>query len=256
VVSSPQLLVDDNEEASVVSVDRQPTSTAQTTEGGGQIVSAGQNAEAGTSLTVTPQISEGGYLRLAYEIELSSFTGEAQTVGNTVLPPPSQVNTLSSDSITVPSDSTVVVGGLVVDQDTKSVAKIPLIGDIPLIGYLFGDTRKGDRQTTLYVFLTPRILRDPGFEDLRLLTRGPQAASRLPQDFPKLTPRMIDVNESPADFAPTVLAPTSPAAPAPAAPAPIQERINGDGTVSRPVQRTTPVPPPTRPTEEPLNPDD
>lgn len=253
VVSSPQLLVDDNEEASVVSVDRQPTSTAQTTEGGGQIVSAGQNAEAGTSLTVTPQISEGGYLRLAYEIELSSFTGEAQTVGNTVLPPPSQVNTLSSDSITVPSDSTVVVGGLVVDQDTKSVAKIPLIGDIPIIGKLFSDSRKGDRQTTLYVFLTPRILRDPGFEDLRLLTQGPQSASRLPDDFPKLSPKMIDVNNSPADFAPA-----SVAAPAPtvdAAPT-IQQRSNSDGTVSRPVQRLSPVPPPPPAKDKALDPDD
>lgn len=254
VVSSPQLLVDDNEEASVVSVDRQPTSTSQTSEGGQTTVSSGEAAEAGTSLTVTPQISEGGYLRLAYNIELSSFTGEAQTVGNTVLPPPSQVNTLSSDSITVPSDSTVVVGGLVVDQDTKSVAKIPLIGDIPLIGYLFGDTRKGDRQTTLYVFLTPRILRDPGFEDLRLLTQGPQASSRLADDFPKLAPQMIDVNNSPADFAP-VPAETPAAAPVETTP-PIQQRTNGDGTVSRPIQRVSPVPPPPPAKKEPLDPDD
>ncbi len=253
VVSSPQLLVDDNEEASVVSVDRQPTSTSQTSEGGQTTVSSGEAAEAGTSLTITPQISEGGYLRLAYNIELSSFTGEALTVGNTVLPPPSQVNTLSSDSITVPSDSTVVVGGLVVDQDTKSVAKIPLIGDIPLIGYLFGDTRKGNRQTTLYVFLTPRILRDPGFEDLRLLTQGPQAASRLAEDFPTLSPKMIDVNNSPADFAPAPVA--APAAPVETAPS-IPQRTNGDGTVSRPVQRVSPVPPPPPAKQDPLDPDD
>lgn len=202
VVSTPQLLVDDNEEANVVSVDRQPTSTSQTVEGGGQVVSAGQSAEAGTQLRVKPQISSAGYLRLEYELELSSFTGEAQTVGNTVLPPPSQVNTLSSDSITVPSDSTVIVGGLVVDQDTKSVAKIPLIGDIPLVGKLFSDTRKGDRQTRLYVFLTPRILRDPGFEDLRLLTQGPQAAAKVRADIPTLTPQSININQAATTFAP------------------------------------------------------
>ncbi len=202
VVSTPQLLVDDNEEANVVSVDRQPTSTSQTVEGGGQVVSAGQSAEAGTQLRVKPQISSAGYLRLEYELELSSFTGEAQTVGNTVLPPPSQVNTLSSDSITVPSDSTVIVGGLVVDQDTKSVAKIPLIGDIPLFGKLFSDTRKGDRQTRLYVFLTPRILRDPGFEDLRLLTQGPQAAAKVRADIPTLTPQSININQAATTFAP------------------------------------------------------
>ena len=218
VVSTPQLLVDDNEEASVVSVDRQPTSSSQTTEGGNQIVSAGQSAEAGTQLKVKPQISSAGYLRLEYELELSSFTGEAQTVGSTVLPPPSQVNTLKSDSITVPSDSTVVVGGLVVDQDTKTVAKIPLIGDIPIFGKLFSDTRKGDRQTRLYVFLTPRILRDPGFEDLRLLTQGPSNAAKVKGDIPSLAPQSIDINKAATQLVPT------------AAPVPVR-----DGVVEREV---------------------
>ncbi len=263
VISTPQLLVDDNEEAKVVSVDRQPTSTAQTTDGGNQIVSAGQAAEAGTSLTVTPQISDGGYLRLQYEIELSSFTGEAQTVGNTVLPPPSQVNTLSSESITIPSDSTVVVGGLVVDQNTKSVAKIPLLGDIPLFGKLFGDERKGDRKTVLYVFLTPRILRDPGFEDLRLLTRGPQAKAGISNEFPALTPQMIDVNTStfdiPAFDVPAEPLPAEPTQPA-AQPAPrVQAAPSNGKPVARPVTKVTQVPPPgppAKPVEEPLNPDD
>lgn len=261
VVSTPQLLVDDNEEASVVSIDRQPTSTAQTTDGGNQIVSAGESAEAGTKLTVTPQISDGGYLRLQYEIELSSFTGEAQTVGNTVLPPPSQVNTLRSESVTVPSDSTVVVGGLVVDQNTRSVAKIPLIGDIPIFGKLFGDERKGDRKTVLYVFLTPRILRDPGFEDLRLLTSGPQAAAKIPNEFPQLTPQMIDVNTtiidipvSDSQFEPTPAVPASqPVAPR-AAVAP-----NNGTPVMRQVTKVPQLPPPgppAKPAEQPLDPDD
>ncbi|MFO0856662.1 MAG: secretin N-terminal domain-containing protein [Phycisphaerales bacterium] len=261
VVSTPQLLVDDNEEASVVSIDKQPTSTAQTTDGGNQIVSAGQSAEAGTKLTVTPQISDGGYLRLQYEIELSSFTGEAQTVGNTVLPPPSQVNTLKSESVTVPSDSTVVVGGLVVDQDTKSVAKIPLLGDIPLFGKLFGDERKGDRKTVLYVFLTPRILRDPGFEDLRLLTSGPQAASKIPNEFPSLSPQMIDVNASSFDI-PAAAAPaeSTPAPVQPAAQPARQQAVPNNGKpVARQVTKVPQTPPPgqpAKPAQEPLNPDD
>ena len=261
VVSTPQLLVDDNEEASVVSIDKQPTSTAQTTDGGNQIVSAGQSAEAGTKLTVTPQISDGGYLRLQYEIELSSFTGEAQTVGNTVLPPPSQVNTLKSESVTVPSDSTVVVGGLVVDQDTKSVAKIPLLGDIPLFGKLFGDERKGDRKTVLYVFLTPRILRDPGFEDLRLLTSGPQAASKIPNEFPSLSPQMIDVNASSFDIPAAAVPPESTPAPVQPAEKPARQQAvpNNGKPVARQVTKVPQTPPPgqpAKPAQEPLNPDD
>ncbi len=204
VISSPQLLVDDNEEANVVSLDQQPYTTTTLVGGSGggtgdnTNVTFGGYAEAGTKLKVKPQISDAGYLRLEYEIELSSFTGESN--GST--PPPKQTNNIDSKSVTVPSDSTVVVGGLVVDTNGKTVAKIPLIGDIPLVGLLFSDTRKNDRQTRLYVFLTPRILRDPGFEDLRLLTQGPQSAAKIRSDIPTLTPQSININQAVTTFAP------------------------------------------------------
>ncbi|HLP84996.1 MAG TPA: secretin N-terminal domain-containing protein [Phycisphaerales bacterium] len=219
VISSPQLLVDDNEEANVVSLDQQPYTTTTLVGGstggnnGNTNVTFGGYAEAGTKLKVKPQISDAGYLRLEYEIELSSFTGESN--GST--PPPKQTNNIDSKSVTVPSDSTVVVGGLVVDTNGKTVAKIPLIGDIPLVGLLFSDTRKNDRQTRLYVFLTPRILRDPGFEDLRLLTQGPQAAAKVKADIPKLTPQSININQAATKLAPQP-------APAPTKPEGVEER--------------------------------
>ncbi|MDX2131521.1 MAG: secretin N-terminal domain-containing protein [Planctomycetota bacterium] len=194
IISNPQLLVDDNEEATVVSLDQQPTSTlSRGSTGQTDVVTAGDYAEAGTTLTVTPQISDGGYMRLKYNIQLSSFTGEGSVVGGTTLPPPRQENTLSSESITVPSDSTVVVGGLVVESKTKSVAKIPLLGDIPLLGLLFQDRSTGDRKTVLYVFLTPRVLRDPTFQDLKLLTKGPRGAVNLADETPKLRPSKMEI---------------------------------------------------------------
>jgi type II secretory pathway component GspD/PulD (secretin) len=194
IISNPQLLVDDNEEASVVSLDQQPTSTiSRGTSGQTDLVTAGDYAEAGTTLRITPQISGGGHLRLRYEIELSAFTGEAQTVGGTVLPPPKLTNTLNSDSITVPSDYTVVIGGLVVDAKTRTIAKVPLLGDIPLAGLLFQDRKTGNRKTVLYVFLTPRILRDPTFNDLKLLTKGPMTKVDLPPDVPPLKPSITPI---------------------------------------------------------------
>jgi hypothetical protein len=54
----------------------------------------------------------------------------------------------------------------------------------------------------LYVFLTPRILRDPGFEDLRLLTQGPQSAAKIRSDIPTLTPQSININQAVTTFAP------------------------------------------------------
>ncbi len=199
VIANPQLLVDDNEEAEVVSLDRQPTSQiSRGTTGQQDIVTAGDYAEAGTTLRVTPQISSGGYLRLKYDIELSSFTGEGVVVGGTTLPPPQQKNNIKSASITIPSNFTVVVGGIVVDTNSKTIAKIPLLGDIPILGYLFGDHRDRDSKTVLYVFLTPRILRDPTFQDLAILSEGPQKAVLLEQEDLRLTPSSIDLVNAPA----------------------------------------------------------
>lgn len=191
ILSSPQLLVDDNEEAEIVSVDQEPTTTVNRGNNQNDIITAGDYVEAGTKLKVKPQISSGGYLRLKYETELSSFTG----TGSNGIPPPRQQNNIRSDSVTVPSDFTVVVGGFTLDNRRKTVVKVPLLGDIPLVGLLFQDRNTTDRKTSLYIFLTPRVLRDPNFTDLKLLTQGPHTRSQLPADVPTLAPIVIDSGE-------------------------------------------------------------
>lgn len=189
ILSMPQLLVDDNEEAEVISVNREPYGAISRDPGAGDIITQGGEAEAGTTLRVKPQISEGGYLNLQYEIELSSFTGEPREG----LGPPSQVNNIRSDSVTVPSDTTIVVGGLTFTSDVNTVFKIPLLGDIPLVGHLFRDTSTSKTTTTLYIFITPTIMRDPNFADLRLLTRGPAAEAGIAADLPHAGPVRIDI---------------------------------------------------------------
>lgn len=246
VISSPQLLVDDNEEAEVVSLDEQPYTTTTLAGAGGTTgnntnVTFGGFAEAGTKLLVMPQISEGGYLRMKYDIELSSFTGDSSGPG---VPPPRQKNNIRSDSVTVPSDCTVVVGGLVLNSKNKTVAKVPLLGDIPLLGLLFQDQRTGDRQTTLYVFLTPKILREPTFADLRLLTRGPRDASRIDPDVPSLSPSLIEVF---TPDAPPALPPTNTPEPQPApipaaAPAAAPTPARDDAPVTDPAKSDGPSP--------------
>ncbi|MEM1330687.1 MAG: secretin N-terminal domain-containing protein [Planctomycetota bacterium] len=189
LVSSPKILVDDNEEAEIISVDQQPTSSVS--QGGDTTqTSFGGFEDAGTSLRVTPRISEGGYLQLEYEIELSNFVDPA---GNAGLPSPRQERSLRADSVTVPGDSTIVVGGITIDETRIAVSKVPLLGDIPLIGELFRSTSETEDDRTLYVFITPRIMRDPTFRDLRLITRGPQAEVQMEDWIPELEPRMIGV---------------------------------------------------------------
>jgi type II secretion system protein D len=244
IISTPQLLVDDNTEATVASIDKIPVQSISRTDSSDRdVVSFDRSEEAGTKLTVKPQIADAGYLRLEYDLELSNFTSE----GTATQPPSSQVNTLASESITVPDDSTVVVGGLVLDANSKTMARIPLLGKIPLLGALFGDTNKSNRQTVLYVFLTPRILRDPNFADLRLLTRGPTERSKvtLPENIPPLTPRMMEIigaqNGAQLTQPPRVPMPepVEPMTALPATPLPVQEQPVTTPSGEQAVRRTT-----------------
>ncbi len=194
ILSSPQLLVDDNEFATLISVEQQPTTSTTQTQGNPSQTAFSGYEEAGTTLEVTPHISRGGYVRLEYAIIQSAFTAP----GAGGLPGPRLQNEVNSSSVTVPSDTTVVVGGLTVSSIGDTIVKVPLIGDLPLVGHLFRDTNKNDRKTTLYVFLTPRILQNPTIRDLTLLTRGPQAEAALESEIPDIEPAHIEIVDGPA----------------------------------------------------------
>jgi general secretion pathway protein D len=195
ILSSPALLVDDNEEAELMSVEQQPYTTTQVATGSPNTTSFGGYESAGTKLNITPSISEDGYLRLEYETELSSFTG-AGTNGS---PPPKLQNNIKAASITVPSETTVIVGGLNVDTRRTTRIQVPLLGDIPIIGQLFQDYNRTGQTTTLYVFITPRIMREANFGDLKLLTEGPQKRAKIDDLLPAIKPSTIDINGLPPE---------------------------------------------------------
>ncbi|MEM9374128.1 MAG: secretin N-terminal domain-containing protein, partial [Planctomycetota bacterium] len=187
ILSTPQLLVNDNEESEIVSLSEEPFSEITQADGADNLVGFGGFEEAGTTLRVTPSISDGGFLRLEYYVELSNFTDTSGTDGN---PPPRDRNTIEG-AVTVPSDSTIVIGGISVDNSRDTVIKIPFIGDIPLVGELFKRTDKIENKSKLYVFITPRIMTDSNFNDLKLLTSGPQADMSIDGVTPPLEPVRI-----------------------------------------------------------------
>lgn len=185
VVATPQLLVDDNAQATVLTSQEVPFQ--QTTQSDVTTLTSFEFATAETSLTVTPQISVGGTIRLEYEINLESFTGPA--AGGA--PPPRSTNQISGESVTVPNGGTVVIGGLGLSNDTETVIKVPLLGDIPVLGHLFRDNSSNSSSTVLYVFLTPRVLREPTIQDYRLITLGPYFEAGLEDYLPDLPAVMI-----------------------------------------------------------------
>lgn len=183
LVSAPQLLVNDNGKGKLQSVSQEPfaeildTSTTQSRTGLGGL------AQAGTTISVEPHISEGDYLQLEYSIELSNFTG----TGSSGLPPPSQKNSVDS-TVTVPDGNTIVVGGLRVKDFRKSRDTIPFIDAIPFADIIFGSHTRDLRDQTLFVFIKPVILRDDKFEDLKFLSQRAMKEVDLPGDFPASSP--------------------------------------------------------------------
>lgn len=187
VLSKPSILVNDNQEANFESVRTEPYSAASQSSST-TIVSQGGTVDAGTTLTVTPRISAGGDITVDFQVELSDFTG----AGSDGLQPPKQTESYES-YVTLPSDSTIVVGGFKLKRDAKTENKIPVLGDIPLIGALFKNYNKTERHATIYVFITPKVMRDALGEDLRLATRGPMAEMEIDPDVPAMEPSVIPI---------------------------------------------------------------
>ena len=135
-------------------------------------------------------------MRLEYDIELSNFVGTSTTAG---IPPPKQTRNVSS-YVTIPGNATIIVGGIKVDSDGTSVVKVPILGDIPIVKWLFRDTSKKHQSTRLYIFITPRIMRDVNFGDTTLLSRGPGRDAEIDLGMPELKPVMVEMNEAPPSF--------------------------------------------------------
>jgi len=179
VLSAPRILVNDNATGQLQSVAESPFTSINASDTVATTSFAGY-ASAGTTVAVTPTISEGDHLRLQYSLTLNSFTGS----GSTSAPPPRQTDSIDSE-VVVPDGYTVIVGGLKRKDESETVTKLPLLGDIPGLGHLFRSTTQTKIETTLFVFIRPVILRDDQFEDLKCLSDLDHRAARLPAGAPQ-----------------------------------------------------------------------
>ncbi|HKX46323.1 MAG TPA: secretin N-terminal domain-containing protein, partial [Planctomycetota bacterium] len=166
VLSVPSILVNDNGSATVSTLDEVPFTqvTAFGGSGGGQTQENFEGyQEAGITLTISPSISASRYLRLGIELEVSNFEGSTSVVGS--IPPPRVTRTLTTE-VSVPDGDTMVIGGVITNNTTWQSDQIPWLGDLPLIGWLFGREQETEEKRTLYFFVTPHILSDRDFADL------------------------------------------------------------------------------------------
>ena len=166
VLSMPSVLVNDNEEAIIQTIEEQPTFT-NTLSGNGNSQEAFQDfVDAGIQLNISPSISAGNYLRMLMRMEVSTF------VQSTLSPPPRNTRELRT-SVTLPDGHTMVVGGIVADDQRNAHNRVPFLGDLPLLGWIFGNKSDSDLRTNLYVFITPHIISDDfaNLDDLSYLKK-------------------------------------------------------------------------------------
>lgn len=186
VFSAPRILVDDNGSGRLESVAESPFTSVNASDTVATTSFAGF-AKAGTQLTIEPHIAEGDHLELQYTITVSSFTGS----GDGTVPPPRTSDTIAS-TVRVPDGHTVVIGGLRTETIADSISQVPLLGDVPGVGWLFGARSNSRSRARLYAFIRPTIMRDQRFLDLKHVSRSDLEAANisdgLPPDRLKLMP--------------------------------------------------------------------
>ena len=125
-----------------------------------------------TLLKISPHISEGGYLRLETTVKIEKFSRESPLAK---IPPTRASREITTKEIMIPNGGTMVIGGIVSQDTSDSVDGVPLLSQVPLLGWLFRRQQSSDERKTLYIFLTPYILYDLNFGDYREVTQDRKA---------------------------------------------------------------------------------
>ncbi|MFH1360900.1 MAG: secretin N-terminal domain-containing protein [Candidatus Omnitrophota bacterium] len=159
ILSSPSITVINNEEAKILVGSTEPyvTTTTTTPASGATTTAESVNfIDVGVKLYVTPTIHNDGYITMQIKPEVSSVTRFLTTGNNNTIP---VVETSEAETKVMVKDGvTIVIGGLIKDEKIETVNKVPLLGDIPLLGLAFRNKDKLLRKTEIIIFLTPKII--------------------------------------------------------------------------------------------------
>jgi len=203
VLSTPNLLTLDNEEAKIVVGQNVPFVTGQYTNTGSLTATVNpfqtiERKDVGLTLRVRPQISETGTVRMSIFQEVSSVV--LSTINNPNGPTTSKRSIESN--VLVDDGNIIVLGGLLSDEYSSNNEKIPLLGDVPVVGNLFKNEVRSRKKNNLMVFLRPVVIRDQlsgdaitadRYDALRALQQNVQPAQDNPMlrgvtDSPVLPP--------------------------------------------------------------------
>ncbi len=169
VLSNPQLLTSDNKEAEIMVGENVPFVTGRQTNPqlAASVFTTVERQDVGVRLKITPQITEGDYIKLDIYQEISAVKQESDLL--TISVGPTTTKRSTKTSVVVKDGQTVVIGGLMEERAEESVSKVPILGDIPILGWLFKFKTTNKRKTNLLVFITPHRVKET-----KALAGGPE----------------------------------------------------------------------------------
>jgi general secretion pathway protein D len=184
ILSRPSILARNNQQATITVGQEVPLITnTRTVEQTGDFINTVSYREIGIILRVTPFITPDGMVEMIVSPEISTLAEEGVDIGGGAQAP--IIDKRSADTVVVTeSGRTIVIGGLIATQKLEQDRKVPVLGDIPLLGYAFKRKIKQDTKTELLIFMTPTVIQRPG--DLaRASTKEAGKLKMVPETFGK-----------------------------------------------------------------------
>ncbi len=163
VLSAPTLLTLDNQEAEIIVGQNIPFVTGRASDIANieNIFTQVERRDVGVKLRVRPQVAEGDIVVLEVQQEVSALVRQGLTEAQLLQVGPVTTIRSAQTTVSVGDGRTVVIGGLISNRDEDGESKVPVLGDIPLIGRLFRYNRRDNDKVNLIVFLTPHVIRSP-----------------------------------------------------------------------------------------------
>ncbi len=160
ILSTPQILTTDNEEASITVGKNIPYQTKSAAESATETYSSYEYKDVGITLKITPQISKDRMVRLNIAQEITKLETK---IGD---PRPTTLKRTIDTTVIVKDKNTVVIGGLIDDSFSNIEYMVPCLGNIPVLGWAFKSMTKSNDKTNLFVFLTPHVIKNPAEADM------------------------------------------------------------------------------------------
>jgi general secretion pathway protein D len=185
VISTPSVMVLDNHTASIHVGDQQPIQSQSTVTNGGNVLNSITYRDTGVKLQVTPSVNDGGLVTLDIDQSVTDVGPvDAATRQRSFL----ERNV--SSRVAIRSGESVVLGGLIRDNDTEGKSGIPVLMDIPVVGALFSTTTSKTTRTELLIFITPRVMESDA--DIRGLNTEMRERMRGLTDFSDVPVKFIE----------------------------------------------------------------